>query len=406
MYNIINILKQLLGNIPATMIILLISTNLLGGIWGVPTAIIGAISCLIFFLILLRGATIDIFMAAFLLYLPIELLLAQPDYRFHSWERMGVFVVMMTSFSPLLQSEYARRFRRQALQLVIFIIVICSIASFFAYFLGINLMIRNNSNEYIGLAGHFAGLFDHSMKLGPMASLASLFLMYKGFISQKKWLFLLSALCACAVLFSASRGSFIGLLVSTCFLMYKYSRNKAQLIKILITTFVLLVITYPIWSGAMEGLEQKQANNVAKGGTLLSRSLKWRCRINEFISSPIWGVGFSSINPNGPEYWNKTTGVIEPGTSWLAILSMTGMLGFILFMKIYLRAYNLVKKTMNDRSIILYSFVIFFSVHLIIEGYIFAAGNPVCIIFWLIIGCCSDMQNDSECEENNNVFLL
>lgn len=407
MYEIIGVLKQLLRNPLAVIFILFISSNLLGDINGIPTIANVAIGCFIAFFILTKGGNIDICMMTFILYLPIELLLAQPDPRFHSWERLGLFVAMMASISPLLQSEYARAFRLYALQFFIFIIVVASIGSFFAYFLGINMMVRNNSSDYIGIAGHFGGLFNHSMKLGPMASLASLFLIYKGFITKKNWIFFLAALCACAVLLSASRGSFIGLIIGAYFLMYRYSEDKRHLIKILITTLLLLAITYPIWNGTMTGLAQKQAGNVEMGGTLHSRSLKWYCRIREFISNPIWGVGFSSIDPNTPEYWNKQTGIIEPGTSWLAILSMTGLLGFILFMRIYWKAYTLVKETINNRGIILYTFLVFFAVHFITEGYVFAAGNPVCIIFWLLLACCCDMQyDDIESCEDNSIFSL
>ncbi len=385
-------IKQLLGHTPATLVVLLMSTNLIGGIWNAPTAIMLAANLLVAFLILSRGITIEKSMAFFILYLPIELLLSQPDARFHSWERMVAFALMMTTVSPLLQNEYARNFRIRALQLTVFIIVIASIASFFAYFLGINLMVRDDVNDYIDLAGRFGGIFSHSMKLGPMASLAALFLLYKGFTTKKKWLFVASALCACAVLFSASRGSFVGLIVSTILLIYRYSKSKTQLVKIFATTLILLAATYPIWEGTLSGLEQKQANNLEKGGTLESRSLKWDGRISEFSSSPIWGVGFSSINPNGPDYWDETTGVIEPGSSWLAILSMTGIIGFILLMIVFKSSYIFAKKPVNNRNIILYSFLIFFFIHLITEGYIFAAGSPICLIFWLVIGCCYDTQ--------------
>lgn len=253
-------------------------------------------------------------------------------------------------------------------------------------------MVRNNTDEYVGLAGHFGGIFNHSMKLGPMASLASIFLTYKAFVTKKKWFWALSSICACAVLFSASRGSFVALIGGTFSLMYKYSETKRHLMKIVLTTVVLLAITYPIWNSAMAGLEQKQAANVSMGGTLTSRTEKWLNRISEFESSPLWGVGFSSIDPDTHEYWNKEKGVIEPGTSWLSILSMLGIVGFTLFMVIFKKAYTLVFNSTDSCCILLYSFLIFYSIHMITEGYIFAAGNPVCVFFRLLLACCYDKK--------------
>lgn len=404
----IHYLRQLF-NIPLAVIFaLLLCGNLIGLASGVPSVIIAGVSVCVAFFYLRRGVRIDYPMLLFLIYLPIELLLSNPDSRFHSWERMVLFSLMMVSVSPLVQSEYARRFRLHTLQILIIVIVVASICSFFCYFLGVNLMVRNNTNEYVGIAGHFGGIFNHSMKLGPMASLASIFLTYKAFVTKRKWLFVLSSICACAVLFSASRGSFVALIGGTIFLMYKYSENRNHLIKIFLTTVVLLAITYPIWSGAMAGLEQKQAGNVRMGGTFTSRTAKWLNRISEFESSPLWGVGFSSIDPDAHEYWNKAKGIIEPGTSWLSILSMLGMVGFTLFMIIFKKAYTSVLNSTNNHCILLYSFLIFYSIHMITEGYIFAAGNPVCVFFWLLLACCYDTKyiKDKEYRNEDNLSIL
>lgn len=400
---------RLFFNIPLAVIFaLLLCGNLIGLASGVPSVIIAGVSVCVAFFYLRRGGSIDYPMLLFLIYLPIELLLSNPDSRFHSWERMVLFSLMMVSVSPLVQSEYARRFRLHTLQILIIVIVVASICSFFCYFLGINLMVRNNTNEYMGIAGHFGGIFNHSMKLGPMASLASIFLTYKAFVTKRKWLFALSSVCACAALFSASRGSFVALMCGTFFLMYKYSEDRSHLMKIVLTTVVLLAITYPIWNGAMAGLEQKQAANVRRGGTLTSRTEKWLNRISEFESSPLWGVGFSSIDPDTHEYWNKAKGIIEPGTSWLSILSMLGIVGFALFMVIFRKAYTLVFNSADNRCILLYSFLIFYSIHMMTEGYIFATGNPVCVFFWLLLSCCYDLKytEEEEYEKKDNLLIL
>lgn len=370
----------------------LVAWNMLGSPNAlVPVAII-IVSLYIFLKFIAKGATVDVNVVIFLLYLPLELLVVHPDDRFHSWERYGLFLTMMMIVSPLLQSSYSREFRLTTLQFFLLIIVIASIGSFFAYLMGINMMSRFGTNEYIGMAGRFGGLFNHSMLLGPMASLSTLFLFYKGLTTRRKWFYLLTALSGCAVLFSASRGSFIGLVVAALFLIYRYSRNKRHFLKICFSAVVLLALTYPIWQDAMSGLEQKQSANIEMGSTLKSRGEKWNNRWEEFVSNPVFGVGFCAINPDSSEFWNHQTGTVEPGSSWLAILSMTGLLGLLLFLWIYCRGFIATLTSAQGRGILLSTFLVFFSIHLISEGYVFATGSPLCILFWLVLGCCCDMR--------------
>ena len=81
------------------------------------------------------------------------------------------------------------------------------------------------------------------------------------------------------------------------------------------------------------------------------------------------------------------TGNIEYGSSWLALLSTTGFLGFIsvfclfckgLFRYYFSRVDPLVKALVCAVSI-------FFGLHLMFEGYLFGVGNVFTIIFWLLM---------------------
>ena len=84
------------------------------------------------------------------------------------------------------------------------------------------------------------------------------------------------------------------------------------------------------------------------GGTFSSRESLWMARIAEIKSHPLTGVGFCCVDPRLTPV-NTQTGVIEPGSSWLAIFSMTGILGFlsfiIVFYKTFHHAYSLSSQT-------------------------------------------------------------
>ena len=288
MFSLIKDRKLSLGNFFVILFVTLVASNLFGGIVNIPSVYICLISVIIFFSYINYGANIDLFVLLIIIYLPLELLLANPDERFKSWQRLIMFILVLLSISPLIQNDYARKFRRLLLTFLIYIVVFASIASFFTYFLGINLMVRNNTNEYLGIAGHYGGLYDHSMKLGPMAAISTIFLLYKGLVTNNKWLYLLSSFCAIAVLFSASRGSFVAMIIASVFVFVKYSSNSQHLIRILMVSVMLITISYPVWNGAMEGLEQKQSANIKSGGTFNSRLTMESASCRIFFKSVIW----------------------------------------------------------------------------------------------------------------------
>ena len=84
---------------------------------------------------------------------------------------------------------------------------------------------------------------------------------------------------------------------------------------------------------------------------------------------------------------------IEPGSSYLAVLSMTGgvgtavflsALGFLLFRFAFSR-----RPADLDREIL--SVVgIYLGVHGVAEGWIFGFGHPLCFLFWLWLGNVGD----------------
>ena len=81
----------------------------------------------------------------------------------------------------------------------------------------------------------------------------------------------------------------------------------------------------------------------------------------------------------------------------VALLSMTGLFGSLGFAML---AANVVSSLFTSMSAVprgykdvLRGWVAFFSVHLIIEGYIFACGSLLCFLFWLTVGCTTSLQH-------------
>jgi hypothetical protein len=130
-------------------------------------------------------------------------------------------------------------------------------------------------------------------------------------------------------------------------------------------------------------------DELTEKGMLHTRKYLWRNRWEEFNDSPLWGIGMGvdKFIMSRTEYG---TVVVEPGSSWLAILSMTGLIGAGgLFLLVASHLKKLITKLDNFPPGIraeIAAIGIFWSIHAIAEGWIFAAGSILCLFFWLWLG--------------------
>lgn len=341
---------------------------------------------------LTKGGEKDSILTLFLLYIPLSILLANPNPVFKSWLRYGLFAMVLLFASPVIKGEKAKKFRAKVYLALLWLMVIVSALSFCCYFLGINYMRSQYSGgvlNYIeNTAGTFGGLTIHSMLLGPVSGVASLFCFYKALTTNNKKYWYVAIMCVGSMLFSASRSAFISFIVGAIILLRFFATSgKSYLNKILIF-FVLSAATYPVWNGAMDGIEAKNKGQITESINTSSREKKWQIRIEEFQSSPVWGIGFAAVSPK--DNFSKKTGIIEPGSSWLVVLSMTGIIGFVLFGIIYLRAMRNSLSYKTSLGTLYASILTLVGIHMIAEGHIFSGGSFLCILVWLTIGCSTD----------------
>lgn len=244
--------------------------------------------------------------------------------------------------------------------------------------------------------GTFGGLTRHSMVLGPISAIAVIYCSYRALVTKNKLYWLLTMPCMACVLFSASRTAFIAALCGFMSMFYVLSgSNSRVLLKRLYPIIGILLISFPLWQGALSGLKMKQQNNVEQlGRSFGSREDKWNNRIEEFMGSPVCGVGFSACDPLNYEDYNRDLGgTVEPGSSWLAVLSMTGLMGFIPFVIIAYRAIRRAwsHRRHNQRAALYLGLIVFLFTHMVSEGYVLAGGSLLCFVCWLIISSCYDL---------------
>ena len=376
--------------LPKIIALLIAMTTITGGIHLPQPLYFGALALLGISIISRGGLKLQNGLVLLLLvFCFLSLLFNLPPSYFRAWQRLGIYIMVVLVLSPMLGGAYSTQFRAKVLYYFMLIAITLSAGSFFAYFLGINLFERGDGYLDIG-AGTFSGLMNHSMVLGPIAGLSGivLFATILSFNSPKKHkiIVLMAFSCLASCLLSASRIAVGAAGVACIFAIFRFYRNRmSKMVSVFVVLVGLLAATFPVWGGLTDFLVQKQQGNEEMGGAIFSREAKFTARILEFESSPIFGVGYNVINPEY-DFVEESTGQIEPGSSWLCVASMTGLIGFSIFLGICTRGLKRAWRIKSPFvSSILGGMLVFFFIHMIAEGYIFAPGSFLALLFWLII---------------------
>ena len=229
------------------------------------------------------------------------------------------------------------------------------------------------------------------MLLGPVAGVGTLYLADIALKRKNRILWVLTAFCFICVLLSASRSAVLSTIAGILVLIRLRVNNIGKFFKYIVAIFIVFACTMPLWQNSISGLVEKQNKNVTAGSTFNSREDKWEQRIVEFKSSPIFGYGFASVDPANKDNSIGDGGKsIETGSSWLSVLSMTGIVGFFIIMRIYVRSFSLAYQWRKES--LLLSVLILLSVNMFTEGYIFFGGSFLSFLFWITIGVCSDRK--------------
>lgn len=250
--------------------------------------------------------------------------------------------------------------------------------------------------------GGYTGFFGHSMILGPMAAIAMLVNIHRAYsITKKKlrWGYLaLSALSLVTCVAAGSRSALLAGIAGGLFYYYKINQGKmTRFIKVIMVITAIGIFSFPLWESYTERLMDKMAYAEQKGDVLVTRAKMWQTRLKEFNSSPVYGVGFAAVDTSINKKLDETEGRIEPGSSWLAVLSMVGLFGFVPFILIiagYLK-FVFKDKTNPTNSAFVGGLLILFIVHMMAEGYVLSAGSGLFFYFWLVLGIMEQTKNTS-----------
>lgn len=241
----------------------------------------------------------------------------------------------------------------------------------------------------------FNGLANQSMLLSPLAGICVLYGLYRFYLSEtntercKEIMY--TGISFLVLMLAGSRGAFAATLVGVVFFYVRlYKHRIGKLVQTGLFFLLLLVSTSAIWWPYTERLREKMDSNEDAGSVTFSRDGLWEDRLNEFKAFPVFGVGFSSYNLDyiqSEHSINRESGTIEPGSSWLFLLSSLGLYGLLSFLlPVSHMLYVLYKDTETGlNGGLVSSVVVLFAVHMFIEGYIVASGAYLCFLFWLTL---------------------
>ena len=353
---------------------------------SIPNIVYYGCFALVAFLLLIyegKNCKINIYMLLFILIALLSTafnLITNPDIVFFKpLERIVGFVMMMVAVGPLF--VYANKEPHQLFYtLLSWSFTIITILSFFSYMLGMGFVYKKNM---------FVGVSTHAMILGPITGITLLNLIHQLFIVNELKMKLMYgmgiviALLTC--LLAGSRGALAAGLFGAAFLLYK--QYGIRICAAIFTAIIIIgVFTAPVWLPYTETMQNKidYASEVGHS----SRDALWDDRIKEFEDSPIMGQGFASINrmvaTRTP--FSIVTRSLEPGSSWLFILSSLGIVGLGLFIVMLIKACHEFVISKEYTSDIWHTAILFFFfVHFLIEGYVLHSGGILFVFFWLTL---------------------
>jgi len=308
-----------------------------------------------------------------------------------SFERTILWVSVFVAVGPVISSPSAREFRAYLWQHSIYIIYVIVILSFFWNSLGLPIYGKGA-----------AGVTVHCMLLGALAGISIVLsfhrLQERLFRSVPFWGVFIASTLTC--LMSGSRSASLAA-IAGCVIVWIGSLSNA-VIRVIMVSLVLF-LSLLAWTafdlGEIEEISQSNATlgvltpytvELLHKGSTNTREELWANRLAEFEEYPFIGIGI------GAEIYKKASAMgfslktIEPGSSYLAVLSMTGLIGGIALAALLVNLFNGIKsnKSSDSNSDVVQMMGVgaFFAVHAVAEGWVFAGGAILCLFFWIWVG--------------------
>lgn len=321
---------------------------------------------------------------------------------FQSWPRLFSVAIVILLAGPILFSPLFTTVRRLLLR---FICIGC-VAAAMLYAIALLCYLT----RYTSYLSRYRFVWDWlnvaSVPFGIASAIGTLFAwtrLHEKTTTLTRFLWTATmALCWWTMIMASSRAAIAGLTVAFTALLFlpSFKRNYApprwlRPLTIAMIAFMAVAVFRPL----TEIMETKywKVIDTPDDNFFSSREDIWAARTHESEHHLLIGIGYATVESNpgalNPDAAVPADGRVEPGSSWLYLLSSCGIFALTTFASIYLwgltRAAKRVCSSAADRSpdaLLILGLTLLFGIHLCTEGYVLAAGSPFCMMLWLTLG--------------------
>ena len=244
-------------------------------------------------------------------------------------------------------------------------------------------------------AGDFSSFTNQCMLLGQIVGMGICIALSRA-IHGRSWRWgLLAILGIVPLLASGSRVATLATAAAGCFLLI---RRKPVLGGLVAIFFLMALCSFIIngQSGQSNQSSDSLTGALSRKGTHNNRAALWQSRVEEFKSSPLFGIGIAMGTGSGSDVRESGAIRVEPGSSYLAVLAMTGATGFMSFFSalgVLLFGFASARRKADLDRDTLSVVGTFLAVIGVAEGWILGFGAPLCFLFWLWLGNVGDFAS-------------
>lgn len=304
--------------------------------------------------------------------------------------RFCFFCGMMCLFSPLVCNASLSRFRHYLWSCALLLCRVGIILSLLLY------VVTALTGEW----GNLYLIFSHPMTLSMVAAIVAVVDSWQIAMAKKgqhvaKTVFDIFSFIVAVVLmvWGGSRGAILGFAIAELYLVFLLFRNRYGIARLLIALVASFAIVLAIGGPLTRKVELKFEIGRENNSLIFSRQQLWQSRLEEFADSPIFGIGFANATRFSTLYDNQIVlapsadMTEEPGSSWLSVLSNTGIVGFAImaFWNLYLfRAIRLRRRNGDLSAICHGALLLLLLVQGSFEGWVLYAGSLFFFLYWVL----------------------
>lgn len=334
--------------------------------------------------------TVDWPLGLYLCVCVLSVVVCRPNPSFMAGPKLALFVLMLGAIGPLVGSEGLGAMRRRLWRLLLRGLRVIVVLSFIAYVAAAIVDVHSSLYDYIPYADR-NGITNERIMLSVISALVVVDALWKATLAgatprrRRLWLIALAAAAVLTLMQAASRMALIGCVASMLYVAvahrrYILARRKALFIAAAGATLILALGT----AFFSQDILLKIFWDFEAGSLLRSRSELWTDRLGEFLDHPVLGLGFHAFDrctlPLADPDWTPACGPLEPGSSWLTLLSQTGIAGFAAF-AVWLAAW--IRRQIRAAHGYTIAIAILLLINGVSEGWLTYTGGLVFLCFWL-----------------------